>query len=115
MNHILESERIFLRFYGEEDLPNIFPLFSNLSVRQYYLPDLPRPQTEYQVREMLKTWHDEQHNYLFSIIERETNKVIGLTNFDGLDWQNRNAEIDRLGWQSTPREGLCLRSFRSAH
>ncbi|HHX37636.1 MAG TPA: GNAT family N-acetyltransferase [Clostridiaceae bacterium] len=92
-HHYLQSDRLFLRYYDDEDLAEIYPLFSDLSVRQYYLPETPRPQTENQVKDMLKSWHDEQHSYLFSIIEQQTGKAMGLINFDNMDWQNRNAEI----------------------
>lgn len=108
----LTSARLYLRYYSPDDLPAIYPLFRDLSTLEWYLHLLPRPLTEEQTAEMLKTWHDGDRYMLFSIVNKATDKVIGLINFDDIDWTNRYSEVGiGLAAPGVRGKGLALEAM----
>ncbi len=90
---ILKGERVYLRFYTAADSPFVQALLADPEIARFYLPGLPRPYAPDQVTAELNTWHGENEAYLFAIVDRADESVIGLANLDQVDLFNRNAEV----------------------
>ncbi len=90
----LETERLFLRQVGSDDLEEMYEIKSNPMVTHRYCrePHASLIQTEKWIQGVVEDYHDRKLLY-WKIINREDGKVAGSITLWNLDLESRVAEI----------------------
>jgi RimJ/RimL family protein N-acetyltransferase len=93
MKNLLSSEDIKLSAIKEHDLDTILEWFDDYEFLTYFdmLPAVP--QTKIQVNEMLDYFMKPKDKAIFAIRHKASNKIIGITGFDDIQWNNGTATL----------------------
>jgi RimJ/RimL family protein N-acetyltransferase len=93
MKNLLSSEDIKLSAIKEHDLDTILEWFDDYVFLTYFdmLPAVP--QTKIQVNEMLDYFMKPKDKAIFAIRHKASNKIIGITGFDDIQWNNGTATL----------------------
>jgi RimJ/RimL family protein N-acetyltransferase len=93
MNNLLVSEDIKLSSIKEQDFDIILEWFDDYEFLTYFdmLPAVP--QTKEQVNEMLDYFIKSKDKVIFAIRHRVSNKIIGITGLDEIQWNNGTATL----------------------
>ena len=93
MKNILASDDIKLGAIKEQDLDIIFEWFDDYEFLTYFdmLPAVP--ETRAQVNEMLDYFMKSKDKVILAIRHKASNKIIGITGFDDIQWNNGTATL----------------------
>jgi len=119
----LESERLIVREFKEEDIDELALILGDPEVMKYSLKGpLSKEETlDYLRQRMLKSY--EEHGYgLWALVSKETNRVIGLAGpinqiIDGEEYVEIGYRITRSEWgKGFATEAVeCIRDFAFTH
>lgn len=87
----LHGQRVDLTALEESDQPALLPFFQDMASLIYYIPTTARPLNAPQLQKLLTEWNDGIDNFVFAV--RESGRIIGMVNVDGLNYANGHAEI----------------------
>ncbi|MCR8643403.1 GNAT family N-acetyltransferase [Paenibacillus sp. N1-5-1-14] len=90
----LHTERLILRKMNESDAPNLFKIWSDPAVTKYM--DIDCFIDEDQAIEMIKLMDElsQDHKAIrYSIIEKESDVIIGTCGYNYFDWDNGRTEV----------------------
>ena len=112
--HELETERLFIRSYLEEDLDNCIQLYSDETITRFF--DHGKPRTEKEIKELIKqkTFPDEVKAPfgIFSIFCKHNNSFIGQ--IDLLPTGSKDeAEIGFIIHEKFQNQGYCTEASYS--
>ncbi len=94
MSHLVKKgEKVSLFTITREDLRNIFDCFGDWELRKFL-----NLRKEIVYFEKEERWYEElvknsDKDYVFKIVENETNKFVGLIGLHNVDWFSRKAEL----------------------
>lgn len=93
MKNFLTSDAIKLSSIREEDIEDIMQWLDDYEFLTYFdmLPAIP--QTKKQVNETLDYFIKSQDKIILSIRHKESDKIIGITGFDDIQWNNGAATL----------------------
>lgn len=107
---------LYLKPYAEEDVPDLAPLFADADSMRYYLPGMWRTFNAEQLKSLMSDWHDAQNNFVYTIRSHldEKEEIIGVLNFDSVDWVQKNAEMGIILLPEARGRGFALQAANLA-
>ncbi|MBP5683860.1 MAG: GNAT family N-acetyltransferase [Bacilli bacterium] len=86
---IIETERLLLRQWNLDDVPDLVEGLNNLNVSKW-LANVPYPYNEDDAKDFIN-YSIDNHLFNFAIVLKEENKVIGGVQLSNIDYTNRIA------------------------
>lgn len=86
----LIGDTIYLRAIEIEDAPRFVEWLNDPEVRRYLARNFP-PLNLGREREWIENLYKDRSRVVFGIVLKESDKLIGSTGFEGIDWCNRRA------------------------
>lgn len=91
MKKLLMGERVRLTSIREEDVDSILNWFNDAEFMRNYDFASAIPQSRSQIFELIDYYVKSGQRVAFAIRDKETDKIIGLTGFDDIHWNNAAA------------------------
>ena len=98
----LIGDKVYLRAIEVEAAPHFVEWLNDPEVRCYLARNFP-PLNLRREREWIENLYKDQNRVTFGIVLKESDKLIGSTGFEGIDWRNRSAAFgivigDKTEW-----------------
>lgn len=93
INRLLVGERVKLTSFKEEYLPTFEAWYNDTSFLRLYDVVSAFPKSEIQLQEMLSDTRKSDDKYLFAVKTIEEDKLIGVTGFENILWNNGTAWV----------------------
>lgn len=93
LRNLLKGDKLYLNVLKEEDLPIFEEWYNDISFLRLYdmIPAAPKSQIE--LNDMLKDIRQSHDRYIFAVRQKNDNKLIGVTGFENILWNNGTAVI----------------------
>ena len=90
----LNTERLHLRKMNVADSPQLFKIWSDPDVTKFMnITSFTHEEQAFEMIEILDELAQDQKAIRFTIIERQSNEIIGSCGFNSIDFENEKAEI----------------------
>ena len=86
----LIGDNVYLRAIEMEDAPHFVEWLNDPEVRRYLARNFP-PLNLGREQEWIENLYKDQSRVVFGIVLKTSDKLIGSTGFEGIDWRNRRA------------------------
>ncbi|WP_050607361.1 GNAT family N-acetyltransferase [Clostridium niameyense] len=93
MKKLLEGKTIRLTALESQDIEEFTKWYNNTEFMRYYDVISAVPKSSREVLEIIEESQKSNDKYIFAIRTIEGNKFIGITGFENILWNNRNALI----------------------
>ncbi|OFI06000.1 putative ribosomal N-acetyltransferase YdaF [Clostridium acetireducens DSM 10703] len=93
MKKLLEGKNIRLTAIEKQDINEFTKWYNNTEFMRYYDVISAAPKSSEDVLEMIEDVRKSTDKYIFAIRTIKNNKFIGVTGFENILWNNRNALI----------------------
>jgi RimJ/RimL family protein N-acetyltransferase len=90
---LLKGENIYLTALKEIDLPTLESWYNDVGFLRLYDMVIASPQSQIELQDMLKEIRQASDRYIFALRNKSDNKLIGVTGFENILWNNGTATV----------------------
>lgn len=90
---LLKGEHLYLTAFKEEDLTTFESWYNDISFLRVYDMIAAFPKSQSELQDMLKDIRQAYDRYIFAVRSKIDNKLVGVTGFENILWNNGTAVI----------------------
>lgn len=93
LKDLLKGENLYLTSFKEEDLSIFESWYNNIAFLRSYDMVAAFPVSQIELKDMLKDIRQAHDRYIFAVRSKVDNRLIGVTGFENILWNNGTAVI----------------------
>jgi RimJ/RimL family protein N-acetyltransferase len=93
MINLFKGKQVKLTTLREEDIPVIEKWFNDMNFLRHFDKLTAIPRDSAYIRNLIKEMNDASNEFIFAIRSLDEEKLIGVTGFENIQWNNRVASI----------------------
>lgn len=90
---LLKGENLYLTSFKEEDLPIFESWYNDIAFLRVYDMISAFPVSQIELKDMLKDIRQSHDRYIFAVRNKNDSKLVGVTGFENILWNNGTAVI----------------------